>query len=768
MSSELRFEQLLNAISEYAVFMLDTDGNVEFANAGAKRIFGEWNHDVIGSLEELCPLVDQDPALIEESLRSSAAKIGLSENYGIREKPDGSRIWIHATYSPILEKKTLKGFSVVLRDLTEKRLAEAKYKSLVDSAPDSILLIDNNGNINLLNEKSLSLFGYQRHDLLGKNVNELFHANSVSEGDLWHEWLLTLNHQENELLVQSMGRRNDGASFPAEVSLKAITGVSGEFLSCSVRDVTNRNQLNADLSQANKKLKLIYKWLQGIIDSTPNLIAAVDSNLSFVAFNKSYALFLQKYLKINLAEGDSLVSVLKLVPDEFKAFFSDYQEAVGGKTFETEHRTKITGRPRHYKIAYRPITNEQGVLIGATQMVYDISTHREYEEKLSQALMIAESSVKLKQDFLANMSHEIRTPMNAIIGFTRLLIESKQLDEDNESYALTIYKAAEDLLVIINDILDFSKMEAGKVVIETVPFDLKLQLKQLKRLFSYRTLDQNIDVRFSIDAKIPDVVISDPIRINQIMTNLIGNAVKFTPEGNVTVTVKVDDQTDDFCVIKFEVTDTGIGIKPEQQTEIFTSFHQADSHITRQFGGTGLGLSIVKNLVDLLEGTISLKSVLGEGSTFTVYLPIKIGNTSQEIVELENQNGEAFLQLELRILLAEDNRNNQVLGKKILNDFGFLVDLANNGQEALDLLNKNHYDLVLMDIQMPVMDGLTALSEIRKIDGKKGKIPVVALTAHAMKDELNRYIEEGMNACVNKPYTPKQLIKVIIDQVHKK
>jgi len=401
-------------------------------------------------------------------------------------------------------------------------------------------------------------------------------------------------------------------------------------------------------------------------------------------------------------------------------------------------------------------------------MVYDISTHREYEEKLSQALARAESSAKLKQDFLANMSHEIRTPMNAVIGFTRLLLESKKLSTENLGYAETIYKAAEDLMVIINDILDFSKMEAGKVIIESIPFDLKASLKQLKRLFSFRVLDHELNLKFNIDPSIPDVLISDPIRLNQIFTNLLSNAVKFTQKGEVKVSVNCQILGEERCIIRFEVQDTGIGIKPEQQSMIFTSFHQADSNITRQFGGTGLGLSIVKNLVDLLEGTVSVSSVFGEGSTFVVNLPLQIGNRQQlEELEIHQLDAQPDQQLELRILLAEDNRNNQVLGKKVLSDFGFTVDIANNGQEAVEMYTHQHYDLILMDIQMPVMDGLAALHYIRKMKGEKSNVPIIALTAHAMPEELKRYMDEGMNAYVNKPYVPKELIRIIIEQVRK-
>jgi len=334
MHKEARYEQLLNAISEYAVLLLDISGRIEFANTGAVRMFGKLKENAL--MAEVCPLESPDPFEAEDSLRKAAAKLKSTESFGIRLRTDGEKVWIHAIYEPILTGKKLTGFSVVLRDLSERRLAEAKYKSLLDTAPDAILLLDQTGKINLINEKVTELFNYPRHEILGMHADKLFPNHEANAG-IWAKLADSESVDNSGIAVQALGKRADHTTFPAEINFRMIKEVSGDFISCSVRDVTNRNKLYDELTLANHNQKLLYKWLQGIIDSTPNLIVAVDTNLRLIAFNKSYAVFLKRFMGVDLKEGTQLKEIVSNVPEEFRDFFCRLQS--GG--FRTRVRNRI-------------------------------------------------------------------------------------------------------------------------------------------------------------------------------------------------------------------------------------------------------------------------------------------------------------------------------------------------------------------------------------------------------------------------------------------
>jgi len=391
---------------------------------------------------------------------------------------------------------------------------------------------------------------------------------------------------------------------------------------------------------------------------------------------------------------------------------------------------------------------------------------KDTEENLTRAKERAEVSEKAKQLFLAKMSHEIRTPMNGILGFAKLLEESLK-EKEQQEYIRVIIKSGDDLLVILNDILDFSRMEAGKIAFESIPLNLHGIIQSTVMMIESKTKQKNIDIGIAIDGKIPEEILGDSVRLNQILLNLISNAVKFTEKGQINISVKCLEETKNKVALEFSVKDTGIGIPFEKQVKIFESFEQAATDTTRRFGGTGLGLSIVKQLVELQGGQISVSSKPGHGSDFRFQLSFLKVKGAKYIKEPEETGSIPQVDKSLRVLVAEDNPINRMLAIKVLQNQGFETDIAENGKIALEKYQTQHYDIILMDLQMPEMDGYEATIHIRKMKAGKKDIPIIAMTAHTIKGELEHCMEIGMNDFISKPFDKKELFNKIYKAVNK-
>lgn len=379
---------------------------------------------------------------------------------------------------------------------------------------------------------------------------------------------------------------------------------------------------------------------------------------------------------------------------------------------------------------------------------------------------VAEQSAKLKQEFIANMSHEIRTPMNSIVGMTRLLAE-KNPREDQVRYLNIITQSAENLLVIINDILDFSKIEAGKITIEYIPFSLLDVLKNIVTLLTFKAEEKGITIRFDKQMDVPDALIGDPTRVGQVLMNLAGNAVKFTNKGNVQIVCRVQEKQDALVKIAFDVIDTGIGIPEEYVHKIFESFTQAGSDVARKFGGTGLGLTISKQLVELMDGSISVQSTIGIGTKFTFVVPFPLADQTWIASKQDYQFSEDDISLlnKAKILLVDDNEFNKILATDTLHTIAksMLIEEASSGKEAIEKIKINEYDIVLMDIQMPEMNGVEATQIIRtELEESKREIKIIAMTANVMKDDIAYYLKSGMNDHVPKPFHKEAFIQTLL------
>jgi len=371
---------------------------------------------------------------------------------------------------------------------------------------------------------------------------------------------------------------------------------------------------------------------------------------------------------------------------------------------------------------------------------------------------------KAKEQFLANISHEIRTPINGIAGMASLLSQ-KPTAKEQVTYLNAIKSAAENLKVIINDILDLASIESGKLNFEKIGFNLHELLVSIVDSFSVHAKQKGIDLSFKLDGNINKILVGDPFRLNQILINLISNALKFTHGGSIQINCNLEKKSTKALSVRIDVIDTGIGIPTDKLTKIFESFSQADASVTRKYGGTGLGLTIVKQLVELQKGKITVKSEEDAGSTFSIIIPYAIG--SQNAVEeksliVDRLKADQTSLKGLRVLLAEDNDINRLYATSILKMWDCRTETAENGYVALEKVRNNDYDIILMDIQMPVMDGFESTKAIKMSGASKNQIPIIALTANANPNDITRCLNAGMNECISKPFTPENLFSVLV------
>lgn len=623
--------------------------------------------------------------------------------------------------------------------------SEAKLKTLIENTQDHIWAVDTQHRLIAMNNAFLktckNVFGLTFKE--GDNILAGFPQEMVQywqpvyekafKGETFKiEWHYFNTYLKKRIEVETQVS-------PILDSNQQVQGAT--FFS---RDITQRRQAERLIKQKDEMLRAINQNIkEGIFRSTVR-----DGGLYV---NEAY---------VKMFGFDSVEEALKTHPNEIYVYAEDRIRLINKMLQEKQ----VTNEEVLYKrkdgtsfwaLVSAIVTHGENGEVYFDGTIKDITELKNIQVQLKKAKEVAEQLAASKTQFLSAMSHEIRTPLNAIIGISHLLLEEKPKPEQIENLA-TLRFSAQNLLVLINDILDFNKIEAGKVVLEYIDFNLKELVKNLKHGFQI-TADNNKNLLLlEIDEHIPDFVKGDPTRLSQILTNLIGNALKFTQRGKVTVNLRVIEKTEEETKIIFTITDTGIGIPKEKQESIFEGFTQATTETTRKYGGTGLGLAITKRLLEMQNSQIYLESEVGKGSKFYFTLSFKLG---QEIDKNKKAiSHELGIFNKEKILLVEDNLANQLVAKRFLTKWGLQVSIAEDGEIALKMLQYEDFDLVLMDIQMPNMNGYEATKVIRKMKQEKyRKLPIIALTASVNSSIDGKILEAGMNDYVLKPFAPEEL-----------
>jgi len=657
-----------------------------------------------------------------------------------------------------LEKERREIASKELEAITYSlRLASQYSLSLIEASLDPLVTINTDGKITDMNEALANITGMTREELSGSDFFEYFTEPQMAR-EVYQKVFADGSVADSPLTVRHKDGKLTDVLFNGSVYKDGDGNVLGVVI--VARDVTAQ--------------KLLSKYSLSLIEASLDPLVTINTE--------------GKITDMNQATVDIIgMTREELRGTDFFDYFTEpkmargvYQEvfangSVADSPLTLRHKdgklTDVLFNGSVYKddrgnvlgvvIVARDITNQKRIATELTEAIVFAEMATEIAEvaknKAESSTLIAENAVKAKQQFLSNMSHEIRTPMNAIIGFTKVLLKT-ELSVKQKEYLTAIKMSGDALIVLINDILDLAKVDAGKMTFEQVPFKMSVSIAAMLHLFETKIWEKNLVLIKEYDNRIPDVLLGDPVRLHQIILNLVSNAVKFTSKGSITVSVQLLSEDDEKVSIEFSVKDTGIGISESKKTTIFDNFQQATSGTSRLYGGTGLGLAIVKQLVEPQGGTIQVTSKLDEGSNFNFILSFQKTTEEAEIeiesTELDAENNN------IRVLVVEDIPLNQLLMKTLLDDFGFERDMAENGKIAIDKLKEKPFDIILMDLQMPEMNGFEATDFIR--NRMHSNIPIIALTADVTTVDLAKCKAVGMNDYIAKPVDERLLYSKIV------
>ncbi|GAB3023211.1 hybrid sensor histidine kinase/response regulator [Spirosoma pulveris] len=562
---------------------------------------------------------------------------------------------------------------------------------------------------------------------------------------------------ENRLLESRIAQSHRSASY-ALISnlLGAIAALVMILWAIYVlyRSLKKSNLLNQKLANSEQQTKKL-------LEAVPVPVVIVNHEGKFYYANQAASQLVE-----NIAEYDPYDDVVNSnrffrYPDGVpypREQRPTYRALQGEATQVNDMELRMDGKRFQLLSSSSPVYDASGNLQYVITSSIDISDRVQSQQRLQEARTIAEKAAKLKEDFLANMSHEIRTPLNAMLGFSELL-ETTNLDNDQREFIRLIRTAGKNLLTIVNDILDISKIEAGMIRLESIPFSIQMLTGSIKAMCQGAATDKGLQLVVEVDPDLPTVFMGDPTRLTQILLNLINNAIKFTKQGSVSLRIEQGEGKTPTCVpVRFIVEDTGIGMAMDVLPTIFERFQQADKFTTRYYGGTGLGLNIVKSLTELQKGAVSVTSAPGEGSRFTVEIPYTV---AKEQINFNQPNTltPKGNQKPVRVLVVEDNLMNQKLVLQVLKHLGYQGQVAENGRKAIDILQETTFDIILMDLQMPVMDGYETTRYIRS--DINATVPIIAMTAHALPSEKEECLKAGMNDFLSKPFQIEELQQLI-------
>lgn len=637
-------------------------------------------------------------------------------------------------------------FIAMFSEITERKRVEQVLKeqegflrTVLETTVDGFWVVDTKGRILMVNQAYCQMSGYTRDELLSLNLLSVEANDNQAQIKVRMARIVA---NKSELFV-TRHRKKDGSLMDVEISVNWMDYDGGRFI-CFCRDITERKLVEAKLKESLKDLLESQKIAH---IGTWRLDIETDQVIWSEELYKMY--------------GFNPADPIPPYPEHEKLFTSESWERLSTALEET----RTSGIP--YELELETITNEgsngwmwvrgeveknrENRITGIWGAAQDITARKLSELDLIRAKEAAESANSAKTQFLSNMSHEIRTPMNGFMGMLQLL-ETTALSQEQRELIQIASASSNSLLTLVNDILDYSKIEAGKMNLDVKPFNLRVLITESIDLFKIPANAAGLSIEATIDSAVPVNLSGDSFRLKQVISNLLGNAVKFTTEGSINLTVRAIKQADenDFVNLEFVIKDTGIGIPKEKQNLLFSRFYQADNSNTRNYGGSGLGLSICEGLVEKMGGDIWVESTVGEGSCF--YFTCKMGIASTETQPFETVINQMRDHEGITILLAEDDEINRILIQKVALKKGWQVTFAENGEQAVALLQQNDFDLILMDVQMPVMNGFLATQIIRSMEREKGtRIPIIAMTAHALDGDNEKCLEAGMDDYFTKP-----------------
>jgi PAS domain S-box-containing protein len=757
--SEQRYRQLIESVQDI-IYKISPDGFFTFVSLSVEKLLGYSEKEFIGKHFTDIVAPGYRKTLIEfYQTMIDGRKDSTYNEFPVVAK-DGRIVWIGQTVRLIELNGRVAELVAVARDVSDRKKAEVELQttqirlsSLITSLQSGILVQDENQRIILVNQLFCDMFGLSRspQQLIRQDYSEAF-----------AEFKSRIEHSE-EFVQKALQMINDQVAVVGEV----VRMANGHILELDYIPICLDGRYMGQLWKytdvtekyiAREQIRISEEKYRGIMNNMELGLLEVDNNQTIL---RAYDRFCRM---VGYSEEELTGSNAKdlLLPADFKPVLDQQQlERQQGNASSYELQLiKKDGSRIWVLVSGVPIADQSGTIIGSIGIHYDLTERKQLEEELARAKQIADDARHAEKQFLANMSHEIRTPLNAIIGMSHLLFDTQPSRQQRE-YIEILKTSADFLHSLISDLLDMTKIEAGRIEIQARPFDLVGLLRSTQKVFEMKLQNRPISIDVMLDARITGTFVGDEVMLNQILMNLVSNAEKFTEEGYIEIKARIRKEEDSVHWIEFTVADTGIGIPEEKLDLVFQKFKQVNS-FGHKHKGTGLGLAITKELVEIQGGTISVKSRTGEGSVFTFMLPFAKADSTIELVPKTDNPLPVGNELKVcHVLIVEDNLMNQKYITSLLTKWKIPFTLALDGKKAVEVAKNERFDIILMDIQMPIMNGYEATVAIRSTQNPNQHIPIIALTASAMLDHKNIALEAGMDDFLTKPFEPNQLMAML-------